>query len=119
LELAKPGKDGLEKTKDEPMDAFSKILSHDVGITNNMFPRNAGLVASLSRTRSKFKSKSKSLPIQALKEQLDAERATIAALRAAIVRLSAKLEVSEANLRYTKENAKKVDTSILHHYFVS
>jgi hypothetical protein len=48
------------------------------------------------------------LPIQALKEQLDAERATAGALRVAIVRLSVKLQVSEASLRYTKEDAKKV-----------
>jgi hypothetical protein len=56
----------------------------------------------LSRNNSKSKSKSKSFPIQALKEQLDAERATAAALRAATIRLSAKLEESEANLHYTK-----------------
>jgi hypothetical protein len=85
LELAKPGKDGLEKTQEGSMDAFSKILSHNVGITKSTFLRNARLVASLSRTSSKFKSISKSSPIQALKEQLDAERATAAALRAAIV----------------------------------
>jgi hypothetical protein len=40
------------------------------------------------------------LPIQALKEQLNPERTIVAALRAAIVCLSTKLEMCEANLCY-------------------
>jgi hypothetical protein len=60
LELAKPEKDGLEKIQEESVDAFSKVLSHNVDITKSTFLHNAGLVASLSRTRSKFKLKSNS-----------------------------------------------------------
>jgi hypothetical protein len=37
VELMKHSKDGLKKTQEESMDAFSKIPSHDIGITKSTF----------------------------------------------------------------------------------
>ena len=72
-ELAKPGKVGLEKTHEECVDAFSKVLKGDgVGIAKNTFLRNAGLL--------KSKYKLMSWPLQDLEEKLQGERDTSAAL---------------------------------------
>ena len=100
-ELVKPGKGGPKKTPKECVDSFSKVLQ-DGGIANNTFMRNAGVAASSSN------SKSMPLHLQALEDQLEAERATAAALRVENHRLSLKLEASETHLEHYRENHEKV-----------
>lgn len=115
FEMAKPEKDGLEKTPDEYVDAFSNVLKRN-GIANNTFLRNSGFTANLSMSKSKSlfnsksmsKSKSKSLPVQDLEEQLKAERAIAAAQRVVIHRLSAGLEASQAHLEHARQHHEKV-----------
>ena len=50
-EMAKPGKDGLEKTQKECEEAFSKVLK-DKGFKKSTFLRNAGLWQSKSKSMS-------------------------------------------------------------------
>ena len=49
--MAKPGKDGLEKTQKECEEAFSKVLK-DEGFKKSTFLRNAGLWQSKSKSKS-------------------------------------------------------------------
>ena len=100
-ELAKPGKDGLGKTREECVDEFSKVFN-DVGIAKNTFLRNDGFAASLS------KSKPMSFNVHVLEENLQAERATADALRVDIERLSTKLERRELKLEQTRQNHEKL-----------
>ena len=50
-EMAKPGKDGFEKTQKECEEAFSKVLK-DEGFKKSTFLRNAGLWQSKSKSMS-------------------------------------------------------------------
>jgi hypothetical protein len=45
MALALPGKDGLEKSKEECIHTFSKTLKEDCGIARNTFLRNTRIVA--------------------------------------------------------------------------
>jgi hypothetical protein len=45
MALALPGKDCLEKSKEECIHTFSKTLKEDCGIARNTFLRNTGIVA--------------------------------------------------------------------------
>ena len=76
LEMAKPGKNSLEKTDEECVKAFSMAIKKK-GIAKNTFFRNDGLV----KCKSMSMSKSKYLHAQVLEEQLQVERAASAALR--------------------------------------
>jgi hypothetical protein len=101
VELAKPKKDGIEKTQEECLNSFSKVLQCH-GIANNTFLRNAGFTTNLSRSKSKSKPKrrlrSKSLSFYVLEELLKEERAIVAAQRVVIHRITAGLEASQAHL---------------------
>jgi hypothetical protein len=74
LEMAKPGKNGLEKTDEECVKAFSMAIKKK-GIAKNTFLRNAGLLKCKSMSKSKY------LHARVLEEQLQVERAASAALR--------------------------------------
>ena len=64
LEMAKPGKDSMEKTPEECMDTFTMVPKNK-DITKITFLRNVGFL--------KSKSKSKSFSAQVLEEQLQIE----------------------------------------------
>jgi hypothetical protein len=70
--LALPRKDGLEKSKEECIHTFSKTLKEDCGIARNTFLCNTRIVVVSSK--SKLKSKLMPSQVQALEEQVLAER---------------------------------------------
>jgi hypothetical protein len=89
LEMAKPGKDGMEKTLEECMETFTMVLKNK-DITKNTFLRNAGFLQS--------KSKSKSFSAQVLEEQLQIERAAADVLRNQVDMLRSRSEACDALL---------------------
>ena len=89
LEMAKPGKDGMEKTLEECMETFTMVLKNK-DITKNTFLRNAGFL--------KSKSKSKSFSAQVLEEQLQIERAAADVLRNQVDMLRSRSEACDALL---------------------
>ena len=91
LEMAKPGKDGLEKTPEECVETFTMILKGEQ-ITKNTFLRNAGILKTTS------KSKSRSLDVMVLEEDVQRERATTDALRIQVDMLRARAESCDALL---------------------
>ena len=88
LEMAKPGKDGMEKTLEQCVETFTMVPKNK-DITKNTFLRNAGLL----------KSKSKSFSAQVLEEQLQAERAAAAVLRTKVDMLRSRSEACDALLQ--------------------
>jgi hypothetical protein len=90
LEMAKPGKDGMEKTLEECMETFTMVLKNK-DITKNTFLRNAGFLQS--------KSKSKSFSAQVLEEQLQIERAAADVLRNQVDMLRSRSEACDALLQ--------------------
>jgi hypothetical protein len=87
LEMAKPGKDGMEKTLEECMETFTMVLKNK-DITKNTFLRNAGFL----------QSKSKSFSAQVLEEQLQIERAAADVLRNQVDMLRSRSEACDALL---------------------
>jgi hypothetical protein len=94
LEMAKPGKDGMEKTLEECMETFTMVLKNK-DITKNTFLRNAGFLQS----KSKSKSKSKSFSAQVLEEQIQIERAAADVLRNQVDMLRSRSEACDALLQ--------------------
>lgn len=92
LEMAKPGKDGMEKTLEECMETFTMVLKNK-DITKNTFLRNAGFL------QSKSKSKSKSFSAQVLEEQIQIERAVADVLRNQVDMLRSRSEACDALLQ--------------------
>ena len=91
MEMAKPGKNGLEKTPEECVETFTMILKGEQ-ITKNTFLRNAGILKTTS------KSKSRSLDVMVLEEDVQRERATAYALRIQVDMLRSRLEACDALL---------------------
>lgn len=91
MEMAKPGKDGLEKTQEECVETFTMILKGEQ-ITKNTFLRNAGILKTTS------KSKSRSLDVMVLEEDVQRERATADALRIQVDMLRSRAESCDALL---------------------
>ena len=94
LEMAKPGKDGMEKTLEECMETFTMVLKNK-DITKNTFLRNAGFLQS--------KSKSKSFSAQVLEEQIQIERAAADVLRNQVDMLRSRSEACDALLQEAKQ----------------
>ena len=128
-EMAKPGKDGLEKTQKECEEAFSKVLK-DEGFKKSTFLRNAGLWQSKSKSKSMsledqeklaavvegetnaglLESKSESMYLED-KEKLAAviaERETSAQLREDIDKMTGRLSSQIMEVKYLKKILKKV-----------
>ena len=125
--MAKPGKDGLEKTQKECEKAFSKVLK-DEGFKISTFVRNAGLWQSKSKSMSfedqeklaavvegetnagLLESKSESMYLED-KEKLAeviAERKTSAQLREDINKMTGRLSSQITEVKYLKKILKKV-----------
>lgn len=98
LEMKKPGKDGLKKTHEECLEAFTNATKK-IGIKKNTFLRNAGL----SKCKSK-QSKSESLPTHVLEKQLQEEQARREALRVEVDEMRKRAEDKEALLAMQARN---------------
>lgn len=101
LEMAKPGKNGLEKTNEECVKVFSMAIKKK-GIAKNTFLWNAKLL----KRKSKSKSKSKYLLAQVLEVQLQAERAAATALRLEVNNMRTIVEEKEALLEQARRASK-------------
>ena len=104
LEMAKPGKDGLEKTPEECVETFTMILKGEQ-ITKNTFLRNAGILKTMSKSRS--------LDVMVLEEDVQRERATADVLRIQVDMLRSRLESCDALLveaKHFHDSLKKTKT---------
>ena len=97
LEMKKPGKDGLKKTHEECLEAFTNATKKQV--LKKTFLRNAGL----SKCKSK-QSKSESLPTHVLEKQLQEEQARREALRVEVDEMRKRAEDKEALLAMQARN---------------